>query len=88
MSDPEQPRLQVQTYQDKAGEHRWRLVARNGRIVGDSAEGYATRAGLYRALALLAEHAGAAFERGVVFPYDRKAAERAASGHGTAALSG
>jgi len=27
-------------YQDKAGEHRWRLVAPNNRIVADSAEGY------------------------------------------------
>jgi len=31
-------------YPDAAGEWRWRLVAANGRIVADSAEGY-TRAG-------------------------------------------
>lgn len=28
-------------YVDDAGEHRWRLRATNGRIVADSAEGYA-----------------------------------------------
>lgn len=27
-------------YRDTHGEHRWRVVADNGRIVGDSAEGY------------------------------------------------
>lgn len=28
---------------------RWRLVARNGRIIADSAEGYSTRSNLRRA---------------------------------------
>ncbi len=32
-------------YKDRAGEWRWRLKARNGRIVADSGEGYKTRAG-------------------------------------------
>ena len=27
-------------YVDAAGEHRWRMVAGNGRIVADSAEGF------------------------------------------------
>ncbi len=27
-------------YQDSADEWRWRLVAKNGRIIADSAEGY------------------------------------------------
>jgi uncharacterized protein YegP (UPF0339 family) len=33
------------------GQHpwRWRLVARNGKIVADSAEGYSTRSNLLRA---------------------------------------
>jgi len=27
-------------YKDKAGKHRWRIVASNGRILGVSSEGY------------------------------------------------
>lgn len=30
-------------YKDKAGEWRWHIVARNGRIVADSGEGYLTK---------------------------------------------
>lgn len=30
-------------YKDKGGDWRWRLRARNGRIVADSAEGYASK---------------------------------------------
>lgn len=36
-------------YQDAAGQFRWRLRAANGRIVGDSGEGYSTRANARRA---------------------------------------
>lgn len=32
--------MQVEIYQDKHGDWRWRKVARNGKIVADSAEGY------------------------------------------------
>ena len=32
------PRLEQ--YVDSRGEHRWRTIAANGRIVGDSGEGY------------------------------------------------
>ncbi|PSQ05634.1 hypothetical protein BRC92_01955 [Halobacteriales archaeon QS_4_69_31] len=32
-------------YEDRAGKYRWRLVHRNGRIMGDSGEGYASRTG-------------------------------------------
>ena len=32
-------------YEDNAGEYRWRLVHENGRILGDSGEGYASRTG-------------------------------------------
>ena len=37
------------------GKHpwRWRLVARNGKIIGDGAEGYATKGNLRRAISLL-----------------------------------
>ncbi len=37
-------------YQDLRGEFRWRLVARNGRVVADSAEGYYDEGNLRRAL--------------------------------------
>ncbi len=37
-------------YQDKKGEHRWRLKSKNGRVVADSGEGYKTRAGVERAI--------------------------------------
>lgn len=36
-------------YRDARGEWRWRIVARNGRIVADSGEGYKTAAGALRA---------------------------------------
>lgn len=38
------------------GKHpwRWRLVARNGKIMADSAEGYALKANLKRAIAVVA----------------------------------
>jgi uncharacterized protein YegP (UPF0339 family) len=34
-----------ETYEDAAGEYRWRLQAPNGRIVADSAEGYTEERG-------------------------------------------
>lgn len=37
-------------YQDEAGDWRWRLVARNNRIVADSGEGYTRPADVWRAL--------------------------------------
>jgi uncharacterized protein YegP (UPF0339 family) len=30
------------TYQDSAGEWRWRLISTNGKIVADSGEGYSS----------------------------------------------
>lgn len=36
-------------YQDDAGEWRWRCLARNGRIVADSAEGYVSAYNALRA---------------------------------------
>jgi len=39
----------LRLYVDSAGEHRWRMRAKNGRIVASSAEGYRTRQGAYRA---------------------------------------
>jgi len=37
-------RMNVDVYQDQAGEWRWRLKAANGRIVADSGEGYGNQA--------------------------------------------
>lgn len=37
-------------YVDAAGEYRWRAVARNGRIVADSGEGYATEGNVLRSI--------------------------------------
>lgn len=34
---------EVRVYEDEAGEYRWSLVAKNGKIIADSAEGYGTR---------------------------------------------
>ena len=32
-----------EVYEDRAGEWRWRLIHRNGNIIADSGEGYASR---------------------------------------------
>lgn len=37
-------------YPDKSGDWRWRLRAANGRIVADSAEGYASKRNVNRAI--------------------------------------
>lgn len=36
-------------YPDAAGEYRWKFVARNGRIIACSGEGFTTRYGATRA---------------------------------------
>jgi uncharacterized protein YegP (UPF0339 family) len=41
------------TYQDKAGGHRWRMQAPNGKIVADSGEAYASKRSAERAAAKL-----------------------------------
>lgn len=38
-------------YKDTAGEWRWRLVAPNGKIVADGAEGYRRRGGAVKGIA-------------------------------------
>ena len=43
-------KLRFEYYQDASGEWRWRLVARNGRIVADSGEGYSSKAKCLRAI--------------------------------------
>jgi uncharacterized protein YegP (UPF0339 family) len=43
-------RDRIEIYKDKAGEFRWRRVARNGRIVADSGEGYVSATNAIRAV--------------------------------------
>jgi len=57
--------MRVDVYIDAAGHYRWRLVARNGRILADSGEGYATRANLMRALRKMATVPGSEFMQAV-----------------------
>jgi uncharacterized protein YegP (UPF0339 family) len=48
------------TYQDRAGEWRWQLVASNGKIVADSGEGYNTLAAVREAAERVKANAGSA----------------------------
>jgi len=50
--------MKVQTYIDKAGEYRWRLRARNGRVIADCGEGYRNKRNLLIALKNMARSAG------------------------------
>ena len=45
--------MTARIYRDRRGEWRWRLVAHNGRIVADSAEGYTRRRNAARALRIV-----------------------------------
>lgn len=42
--------MKFQVYKDKAGEWRWRLRAKNGRIVADSGEGYKRKTTMLKTL--------------------------------------
>jgi uncharacterized protein YegP (UPF0339 family) len=68
-----------EVYEDAAGEYRWRLVHRNGRILGDSGEGYATRSNARRAVETVvetAEKAAVGADSGARFEiYEDKAGE-------------
>lgn len=46
--------MKLDIYKDSRGEWRWRLRARNGKIVADSGEGYKTTAGVRKAVRRLA----------------------------------
>jgi uncharacterized protein YegP (UPF0339 family) len=37
------PDATFHVYEDEAGQHRWRLIHRNGNIIADSGEGYASK---------------------------------------------
>ena len=41
------------SYEDRAGEWRWRLVARNGQTVATPGEGFTTKASCERNIALV-----------------------------------
>ena len=47
-----------EVYEDAAGEYRWRLVHRNGRIMADSGEGYTSRSNARRAVEAVIETVG------------------------------
>ena len=49
--------LEFEVYEDDAGEYRWRLLADNGEILGDSGEGYADRGGAEDAVDRVREYA-------------------------------
>lgn len=44
------PAAHFEIYRDPTGDWRWRLRARNGRIVADSAEAYASKRNVQRAV--------------------------------------
>lgn len=47
-----------QVYQDRAGEYRWRLIHRNGNILADGGQGYASRSNADRAVRRLRDDPG------------------------------
>ena len=36
-------KIKIQIYRDSQGQYRWRIIAANGRIIADGAEGYQRR---------------------------------------------
>lgn len=42
--------IKFEIYQDKARDFRWRVKARNGKIIGDSAEGYDHKSGCEKSI--------------------------------------
>ena len=42
--------MKFATYTDKSSQHRWRAVAKNGKTVADSGEGYASKGNATKAL--------------------------------------
>ena len=49
-----------QIYQDRKGEYRWRLRARNGEIIADSNEGYSSKANCKHGIDLVKQQAASA----------------------------
>jgi uncharacterized protein YegP (UPF0339 family) len=46
------PATHAELYRDSRGEWRWRLLAKNGRVIADSGEGYVDKADARRGLRL------------------------------------
>lgn len=51
--------MKFQVYEDKRGETRWRIRARNGNIMGTSGEGYVAEASCYASLYSILKSIGA-----------------------------
>ena len=49
-----------QIFQDRRGEYRWRLRARNGEIIADGSEGYKSKASCKHGIDLVKEQAASA----------------------------
>jgi len=49
-----------EVYRDRAQRFRWRLVAHNGRITGDSGQGYDSRSAAHRAVETVRSEVGKA----------------------------
>ena len=49
-----------QIYQDRKGEYRWRLRARNGEIIADGNEGYSSKASCNHGIDLVKQQAASA----------------------------
>ncbi len=54
------PGTKFQIYQDRKGEYRWRLRARNGEIIADGNEGYSSKASCEHGIDLVKEQAASA----------------------------
>ncbi len=54
------PVSKFQIYQDRKGEYRWRLRARNGEIIADSNEGYSRKASCKQGIDLVKQQAASA----------------------------
>lgn len=54
--------LKIETYQDRGGQHRWRMRAANGRIIAASSEGYRNREDMLAALQMVTAVETAGYE--------------------------
>jgi uncharacterized protein YegP (UPF0339 family) len=52
--------MKIIIFRDEKNEWRWRLIAKNGRIVADSGEGYKRRAAILRTIERIRVGFGAA----------------------------
>ena len=65
--------MNIELYEDRAGEWRWRAVARNGKVIADSAEGYKSRSSVKRAAATVAKDiAYATIDGELYFPFAQR----------------